>query len=224
VEDYLSEKEQWEWIKSQARENGPAMIGAVILVAAGVLGWRWWQSHQDAGRIAAATKYTQMIQAVDGNDRSRALVLLGELERDAAGSPYTDQARLLAAKVYVASGELERAASELTTVGEHSKDKDLGLVARLRLARVQIAQGKPDAAIATLNAVEPGAFAGHFKEVRGDAYYAKGDKAAALKEYRGAQGSDSDPTLALKIADLAAVEPPAAAAPAAKPAAGGPAK
>jgi len=79
------------------------------------------------------------------------------------------------------------------------------MVARERLARVQIAQGKPEAALATLAATNVGAFAGRFQEVRGDAYYAKGDKAAALREYRSAKagsGGGTTPLLDLKIADL----------------------
>jgi predicted negative regulator of RcsB-dependent stress response len=124
--------------------------------------------------------------------------------------------------VYVDEGALDKAATELAGVAEHSSDQDLALIARLRLARVQIAQGKPDAALATLGGVPPGAFAGRFHEVRGDADYAKGDKAAALAEYRSAQaaGDGDSALLRLKIADLAADAPAAAAAaPAAKPAA-----
>ena len=214
MEEYLSEKEQWEWIKTQVRENGPAVILAVAVVAAGVYGWRWWQGHLDAGRLEAGAKYTQMVQALDGGDRARALALFGELERGYAASPYTDQARLLAARLYVLGGELDRAAGELTAVAENSKDRDLALVARLRLARVQIAQGKADGALGTLNAAQPGAFAAQYHEVRGDAYYAKGDKTAALKEYRSAQTGAGDSLLTLKIADLAADAP--GAAPAAK--------
>src|SRR2546430_6084555 len=141
-----------------------------------------------------------------------------------SASPYTDQARLLAARLYVLGGELDRAAGELAAVAENSKDRDLALVARLRLARVQIAQGKADGALATLNAAQPGAFAAPYHEVRGDAYYAKGDKTAALKEYRGAQTGGAqtggaqtgagDSLLTLKIADLAADAP--ASAPAGK--------
>ena len=214
MEEYLSEKEQWEWIKAQVRENGPAVILAVAVVAAGVYGWRWWQGRLDAGRLEAGAKYTQMVQALDGGDRARALALSGELQRGYAASPYTDQARLLAARLYVLGGELDRAAGELAAVAENSKDRDLALVARLRLARVQIAQGKTDGALATLNAAQPGAFAAQYHEVRGDAYYAKGDKTAALKEYRSAQTAASDSLLTLKIADLAADAP--GAAPAAK--------
>ena len=209
VEEYLSEKEQWEWIKAQVRENGPAVILAIAVVAAAVSGWRWWQGHLDAGRLEAGAKYTQMVQALDGGDRSRALALFGELQREYAASPYTDQARLLAARLYVLGGELDRAAAELAPVAENSKDRDLALVARLRLARVQIAQGKADGALATLSAAPPGAFGARYHEVRGDAYYAKGDKAAALKEYRSAQTAASDSLLTLKIADLAADAPAA---------------
>jgi len=215
VDDYLSEKEQWEWVKTQVRESGPAVLLAVVLVVGAAFGWRWWQSHQDARQLEAGAKYMQMVQALERSDRAQALVLLGELDRDYRSSPYTDQARLLAARVYVDEAQLDHAANELTAVAEHSKDHELALVARQRLARVQIAQGKPDSALATLGAVaDPGAFATRYHEVRGDAYYAKGDKVAALGEYRSAQsaaGEGGDNTLLqLKIADLDSGAPKAA--------------
>lgn len=217
MDDYLSEKEQWEWVKAQVRENGPAVIVAVALAVVAVFGWRWWQSHQDIGRLQAGDKYMRMVNALEQGDRTQALVVLGELERDHAGSPYTDQAKLMAARVYVDEGQLDRAAGELGAVAEHSRDKDLAQVARLRLARVQIAEGKPENALATLgNTAGAGAFAARYHEVRGDAYYAKGDKAAALQEYRSAQtageGTDAE-LLGLKIADLDGGAPAAAATP-----------
>ena len=221
MEDYLSEKEQWEWVKAQVRENAAAVLVALIVCAGGYFGFRAWQGHLDTGRLAAAAKYTQMSQALEAADRTKALLLLGELERDHAGSPYTDQAKLLAARLYVSGNELDRAATELGAVAEHSKDPQLALLARLRLARVQIAQGKNDAALATLASLDAGAFAGRFHEARGDAYYAKGDKAAALKEYQAAQSGANDPLLALKIADVSPAQPPAAKATAVAPAAKG---
>jgi predicted negative regulator of RcsB-dependent stress response len=228
VDDYLSEKEQWERIKAQVRDNGPAVILAVALAMGAVFGWRWWQSHRDVARLQAGDKYMQMVHALEQGNSSQALVVLGELERDYAGSPYADQAKLLAARVYVDEGQLDRAASELAAVAEHSKDQELTQVARLRLARVQIAQGKADNALATLGtAGSEGAFAARYHEVRGDAYHAKGDKAGALREYRSAQGTGQGTEaelLSLKIADLdsgapvAAATPAAAAVPAAAPA------
>lgn len=213
MEEYLSEKEQWEWVKAQVRENGPAVILAVAVVFAGFAGWHWWQGRQDSARLEAGARYMQMVEALERGDRSQALVLLGELERDDAGSPYADQARLLAARVYVDGGELDKAAQELGAVAEHSKDRELATVARVRLARVQVSQGHPDTALATLGAGDGGAFASRVHEVRGDAYFAKGERAKALSEYRSAQSSSSGgstPLLDLKIAELAAETPPPA--------------
>jgi predicted negative regulator of RcsB-dependent stress response len=211
VEDYLSDKEQWEWLKGQVRENGPAVIIAIVLAVAAVFGWRWWQGHADVARLAAGDKYLQMAQALEHGDSTQAFALLAALEKDAPSSPYTDQARLLAARVYVDQGALDRAAAELSTVAEHSKDRELTLVARLRLARVQVAQGKADLALTTLgDPTAAGAFAAAYHEARGDAYYAKGDKSAALSEWHGAQvGADPSDAqlLSLKIADVASAAP-----------------
>lgn len=216
MDDYLSEKEQWEALKAWIRENGLWIIAGIAVGAALLGGWRWWQAHVDQVAMEASAKYEQMAQAFGKGDHTQALVLLGELERNYPSSPYVDQGRLAAARMYVDSSELDKAANELRSVMEHTKDSDLALVARLRLARVQIAQQKPDEALATLNGAEPGAFAPHYHEVRGDAYYAKGDKAAALKEYQTARASDlggaTDASLLdLKISDLMADAGPAAA-------------
>lgn len=221
MEDYLSEKERWEWVRAQVRENAPAVILAAVLVLGSLAGWRWWQDRQDAARLAAGSRYMSMVEAIDHGDRAQAMRLLGELERDHAGSAYTDQAKMLAARVYMDGGELDKAATELSTVAAQSKDHNLASVARLRLARVQIAQGKADAALATLGATDSSAFAGRSHEVRGDAYLAKGNPAAALSEYRAAKAAsaaNANPLLDLKIADLSggesmAVAPAAVTAP-----------
>jgi predicted negative regulator of RcsB-dependent stress response len=212
VEDYLSEKEQWEWLRGQIRQNAPTVIAAIAVTAAALFGWRWWQAHRDAERVVASSKYTQIIAALDQGNHTQAFTLMGELERTHAASPYADQARLLAARLYVESNQLDKANSELTAVMQNSKDQDLALVARLRLARVQIAQGKAVDALATLNGANPGAFAGRYHEARGDAYFAKGDRATALTEYRAAQAANlggEAGLLDLKIADLAANAPSA---------------
>lgn len=221
MSDYLSEKEQWEQIRVWVRDNGPWVVAGVA-VAVGLIGaWRWWQGHLDSRGIQADTLYTQMITALEHGDRTGAFVHLGELERNYASSPYADQGKMVAARVYVEDHELDKAAHELATVMD-SKDHALGLVARMRLARIEIAQGKADQALGTLNAADPGGFAARYHAVRGDAYYAKGDKVAALKEYRSAQGTldrGESALLDLKISDLVADAPTPAAGAATRPAA-----
>lgn len=209
MDDYLSEKEQWEAIKAWLRDNGLWIIAGVAIGAAILGGWHWYQRRVDESGAQASTKYNEIMQAFGRNDASQALVSLGELERQYPASPYVDQAKLAAARSYVESNQLDKAATELQAVADHSKDSDLALVARLRLARVQIAQQKPDVALTTLNATKPGAFVSRYHEILGDAYYSKGDKTNALKEYLSAKSADlgarpGDDQLDLKITDLSA--------------------
>jgi predicted negative regulator of RcsB-dependent stress response len=127
-------------------------------------------------------------------------------------SPYADQARLTLARLSLDDGQLPNAIASLTDVMNASKDTELKHIARLRLARVLIDQGKPDEAIKLLNsdgsgAAAPGPFAARYHEVRGDAYYAKKDLKNAGTEYKAAlgagdSGSVNAALLELKIADL----------------------
>lgn len=208
MDDY-SELEQWEWLKGQIREYGLWVVGGILLGGILVWGWFAWQAHTDSVDRAASQKYEEMRMAFARGDRAQAELTLGELERNYPSSPYVDQGRLALARVYVDSGELDKAARELKSVAEGSRDHDLALIARLRLARVQIAEKQPDAALATLQIKDAGAFEPRYHEVRGDAYYAKGDKVSALREYRMARVTDpervNDQTLLdLKISDLVA--------------------
>ncbi len=219
MDDYLSEKEQWEAVKRWLRENGAWIVAGVAVGGLAIWGWQWRNAHIDQVNSQASAKYEQMLADFGRNDQSSALAILGELERDYSSTPYLDQARLAAARVYVESNQLDKAAKELDTVVKQSKDKQLALVARVRLARVQVAQQKPDDALATLNGVDPGAFGPRFHEVCGDADLAKGDKSGALSEYRaarsmdlGAAGAGGTSLLDLKISDLLADAAPLAAA------------
>ena len=209
MDDYLSEKEQWEWLKGWVRSNGLWIVAGILVGIGILLGWRWWQARTDRIALEAGAKYQQILEAMDRGDKTRAQTITSELERVYASSPYVDQANLIAARSAVESNELDKAAAILKSTLEKTKDPQLALVSRLRLARVQMAQNKADDAIATLNAVDAGAFKPRFAEARGDALLAKGDKTGALKEYQNAreglttQSVDAQ-ALDLKIGDLTA--------------------
>lgn len=218
MDDYLSEKEQWERVTRWLSENGLWILAGVAAGAIAIFGWQWWNAHIDKINGEASAKYEQLQLDLGKSDRTGALLMVADLQNNYASTPYVDQAHLAMARVYVDGKELDKAVAELQAVAQHSKDKQLALVARVRLARVQIAQQKPDDALMTLDGVDPGAFIPLFHEVRGDAEFAKGNKAAALTEYRAARTADAagagggdNSLLDLKIADLVAAVPPAAA-------------
>jgi predicted negative regulator of RcsB-dependent stress response len=212
TEEYLTDDEQLEVVKQTFVEYAPWIIGGVLVGAALFFGWRYFQSYTNDRALKAAGEFSAMTAAVEVNDRSRARQIGGELTKDFAGSPYADQAQLTLARLAVDEGRLEQAIPYLTEVMNGSKDSELRQVARLRLARVLTAQGKPDEAIKTLADPMPPAFAATYHDVRGDAYVAAKNIQSALTEYQAALGS-GDPSgintalLELKIQDLGGALP-----------------
>jgi predicted negative regulator of RcsB-dependent stress response len=164
-----------------------------------------------------------MSAAVGADNLAKARQIADGLIKSYPNSPYADQAQLVLARLAIDANQEAGAVGPLQEVIDHSKDVELKHIARLRLARVQIDQGKPDEALQTL-ADPAGTFAARYDEVRGDAYYAKKDPAQAAELYRKALG-EGDPQsmdsalLALKIADLGLTPgaPQASAAAAAPP-------
>jgi len=216
VDEYLDEREQAEQLKQWFKENWLWMAAGVVLGLGGLYGWQGWNAYldrrsQDAGRL-----FGEMLQALDQSDRTRGNEIADEIFEKYGSTPYADQAHLVLARVHVENNELDAAASELKAVMESSEDAELALVARLRLARVQSAQGNHDAALGTLDAAASPAVQAAVDELRGDVLLAKGEKAAALEAYQKAQaaapgamsGGLVDPALLqLKIDDLSAAGP-----------------
>jgi len=118
----------------------------------------------------------------------------------------------MAARVHVEANELDKAAASLKSVMDKADDNEVRFVARLRLARVQSAQGKYDEALATLKVDDAGEFTRRLADVRGDVLLAKGDREGALREYQVARAGESNGTvdeemLDLKIRDLGGTPP-----------------
>jgi predicted negative regulator of RcsB-dependent stress response len=207
VEEYLNEKEQWERVLAWVREQGPWILAGVAVALAIYGGWNYWQNRTQQRDLAAATRYDQVIEAFGRNDVNGGFRLADELVKAYPSTAYADQANLAAARIQVENKQLEPAAARLKQVLASTKDPELALVARLRLARVELAQGNADQALKTLDAVNPGAFAARYAQVRGDVLLAKGDRDGALKAYREARSGGGTTTdgglLDLKIGELA---------------------
>jgi predicted negative regulator of RcsB-dependent stress response len=215
AEDYLTDDEQLEHVKRVVAENWVWVAGGVVLGAALIFGYRYYDSYRNDRAMRAAAQFEELTSALARDDQGKVRQVADGLMKAYPTSPYSDQAQLVLARLSVDSGKPADAIAPLTQVMTHSKDAELRHIARLRLARVLTALGKPDDAIKTLAEDTWGAFASQAHEVRGDAFYAKHDIQGAVKEYQAAlgagdAGSVDSSLLQLKIADLSA---PSSAAP-----------
>jgi len=215
VDDYKSEKEQWEDIKGLAKEYGAWIVAGVAIGLGALYGYRFWQARQDTHALQAHQRYGEVLNDLYREKVDDAVKVIAELDARYSGTPYADQARLALARWYVEQGKMAEAAAPLTKVMNDAGDKVLRMIARLRLARVLAEQHQLDDALRVLDQGGSSAFDPRYQEVRGDILLAKGDRAGALAAYRAAAASNvpgivNDDLLRLKIADLADVAPPAA--------------
>lgn len=210
AEEYLTDDEQLEAVKRAFTEYAPWILGGVVLGVGGWYGLQHYRSHKNEVAFRAADQFSQMTAALQMNDPKKSLQIADGLIKDFPNSPYADQAQLTVARIDVESGKSADAVAPLTQVMNNSKDTELQQIARLRLARVLIDQGKPDDAIKLLAAGTPGSFAGRYHEVHGDALYSKKDIPGAIAQYSSALGASDGGAeaamLQLKLADLASNE------------------
>ena len=228
MDENLTDNERVEQLKLWWRENGWFLIGGVALGALALFGWNQYTAYRDHRSEEAGALY-EIVK--DAKDPVAANTTLQKMRADFPGSAYTSQAGLLVAGMLVVSAP-EHATDELAYVMEHTKDPELAMIARLRLARVLSYREKYDDALKTLKVDKPGKFAGRLNEVRGDVEAARGNVEEARKAYLEAMVADGSELLdrnfvQMKLNDLpgaaaapasasppaATSEPPAAAAP-----------
>jgi predicted negative regulator of RcsB-dependent stress response len=223
VDEYLSDNEQVERLRTWWRENGWFVIGGVGLGVLVLFGWRQYGEYVDSRAEAAAAIYESLKQATEEKNEVEATTLLAQLRTEYASSAYTRQAGLLVASSLLVAAP-ERAAEELRHVMDASSDDpELAMIARLRLARVLAYREQYDEALKLLAVNEPGEFAGRLNEVKGDIHAAVGRVDEARAAYLAAMVADGSELLdrnfvQMKLNDLPNTENTAnAAAPTAAP-------
>ena len=186
-----SEEEQLDAVKRWWKDNGMSLIAGAVLAAAGVFGWNAWQNYQQGQSEAASMRYQQLVNMTASSELNEdqlasAREMVAELTDAHGKTLYAELALLLDARLAVQAGDLEGAKASLESVASDSSRRYVQSLAWLRLARVELANGNPDQALALLDEPISDALAAQRADVRGDAFAAKGDTSAARNAWETA--------------------------------------
>ncbi|MCC2655441.1 MAG: hypothetical protein K0Q76_549 [Panacagrimonas sp.] len=208
---HIDDEEDLERLKTWWKENWVALVGGLVIGFGAIGGWEAYKVWRDGRAETASQMYEELRKNLDGAKTDEANAIVDRLKSDYASTPYAAIAALAAAQSAVKNGQYDTAAAHLKWVVEKGRDEGLVEVARLRQARVLLAQNKPDDALAVLGK-EAGSFSSLAEELRGDIQLAKGDRKAARSAYEKAlaaaeSGATNKTLLQQKLDDLTEVNP-----------------
>ena len=206
--EYLTEQEQVQQLKTWLKQYGPTILLGIVIALIMTTSWRYWQNYQNKRLMHASSIYDEMLAFRAQNNEDGATVQAKKLLTHYRKTPYADMASLLLARNAVLKKDYPEATKQLNDVIDHGNNASLREMARIRLARVLLAEQKPDDALALLKKTDDKNYLGLVDEVRGDAYLIKQDPDAARKAYQLAlqelpNAEVVRPILEMKYANLA---------------------
>lgn len=206
---YSSDDETVEKLRKWWSENGAWILAGLVLGAASLFGWRYWTEYREQTLATASDAYEQVLAAGEGGESARAVALAAEIRGLPLRTPYAELAALAVAQQAVVAGDTSEAQLTLAQLVESSRDPHVVHLARLRLARLLLAEGALDGVAPLLATRDTGRYAPLYAELRGDLALARGDREGAIAAYRealeGASVGISDAAmLEMKLNDLGA--------------------
>ncbi|WP_296805403.1 tetratricopeptide repeat protein [Thiocapsa sp.] len=204
---YETDDEKVEAIKTWWKENGVAIVMGIAIGLGAIVGWRYWGDYRDSVAAQGSTVFDQVLANAATGQTEAVVTQARMLNDEFSSTPYAALGALVEAKALYESGQAEAAMTALAGVIGGAPEPALARVAALRLARIQVAEGRLDEAAKTIADYDTSPeFAGDFAAVRGDIAAARGDTAGAREAYEQAiaEGTGFSQLLRLKLDNLPA--------------------
>ena len=220
MDEDLSDLERLEEAKKWWNENYKSILLGALIAVAVVGGWRYWQHRTQARSEAASALFSDLAKDMQQHDDAAALKTGGQIMDQYDDTAYASHAALALAQIQATANKYPESEKLLQWVLDHGRDPGLQMLARLRLARVQLAAGDAKGALSSLDTPDAGGFAPLFDALRGDIQVKLGDTGKARDAYKQALDAWNDELgdkslVQMKLDSLPAA-PAAAAAPATK--------
>ncbi|NKB47074.1 MAG: tetratricopeptide repeat protein [Legionellales bacterium] len=212
MSDYLTDEEQWQRIKTFWQYYGSWILIAVLTVTLVVFGWRWLEQRQLAQATEGSIIYQQLLVSLAEQDTDAMMAQANQLIETLPKSVYAHLGTLFLAREAVYDGEYETALTYLKWVLQQTKQKPFAQIARLRMARILIAQENYLEAQQILATVDDAKYLPLIEEIRGDIWVALGEIEQARQAYDSAlqqlpSAGTTRPVLAMKLYSLPASSP-----------------
>jgi len=182
----LEEQEQLDQLKAFWKAYGNLITWVLTLALAAFAAFNFWNYWQRDQAAKAGAMYEELERAVQDADLAKAAGVFADMKARYAGSTFTQQGGLLAAKLQFEKAQPDAAVGSLTWVAENASEAEYKTVARLRLAGILIDQKKYDEAVKQLDAATAKEFAALVDDRRGDLFMAQGKKDEAKAAYQKA--------------------------------------
>jgi predicted negative regulator of RcsB-dependent stress response len=184
--EYLTEQEQIEILKNWIKQYSLVILAGVVIAVVTISGWRYWQQRQQTILSHASAVYDEMLSMRAQNDSTATLVQAEKIFKKYPKTTYGEMAAFMMARTAVTKKDFPEAEKQLQWVLDNSKTNSIRQIARIRLARIQIAINHPEKALDELKTIEDKSFAGLIDEIRGDAFLGMKDTKNARLAYQQA--------------------------------------
>ena len=170
MDDLLSEKEQLDQIRAWWKEFGGYVIGGLGLGIAMLVGWNYYQDSTLDAQLSGSALYETLAEHVEAGNLEQAEAVADDLGTNYPATVYAAQSKFAMARLYMDRNRDQDAADVLQELLDEGASTELELLARARLARILLYQGKAEEVVALREGQEASAFSANFDDLLGDAY------------------------------------------------------
>lgn len=179
--------EEVERLQTWWKAYGGAVIMGVVLGGLLLAGITYWRTHKHDQAQAASALYTRLEADMTAKNATAVDASASRLIKEYAGTPYAGKAALALAKQKYAANDVAGARQQLQWAMDNAKEPALRHVARLRLARVLLAQNEVDGAARLLDVKDRDGFVAEYEELKGDVLLKQAKATEARAAYEAAR-------------------------------------
>jgi len=191
VDIYTTEEQQVAAIRKWWDANKWSLIGGVVIGVGGLWGSRAWLDNQQHYSEAASAVYQTMLENVSQDKNEDAAVQGAQLLGQFSDTAYASLAALMMAKTKLEGGDAAAAGAHLRWALDNTESEAVRHEARLRLAKLMMAEEKYDDALNFLAGTEAGIYESTYEQLKGDIYVVMGQPESARTAFMRALVSAS---------------------------------